>query len=206
MQMQAEDLRIYALAYGLWRDESYLQAANRIRGYLKNFLTSPDGAFYTSQDADLIDGRDGGLYFQLDDRERRKQGIPRVDTHVYARENGWAINALTVLYTVSGQKECLEDAIRAADWIGAHRALAGGGFRHDDTDPAGPYLGDTLSMGRAFLTLYGCTGVRTWLQKAEQALEFISAHLVTEPGYATCAHIGALGSLPQLDENIGVGG
>jgi uncharacterized protein YyaL (SSP411 family) len=48
MQMQAEDLRIYAQAFALWHDETYLQAASRIRGYLKNFLTSPDGAFYTS--------------------------------------------------------------------------------------------------------------------------------------------------------------
>src|SRR3984893_8097664 len=37
MQMQAEDLRTYALAYALWRDPTYLQAADRIRGYLKNF-------------------------------------------------------------------------------------------------------------------------------------------------------------------------
>src|SRR5271167_1828359 len=43
MQMQAEDLRIYAIAYALWHDDTYLQAANRIRGYLKNFLTSGEG-------------------------------------------------------------------------------------------------------------------------------------------------------------------
>ncbi len=104
MQMQAEDLRIYALAYALWHDDSYLQAANRIRGYLKNFLTSPDGAFYTSQDADLIDGRHGGEYFRAWRQRSKEAGIPRIDTHVYARENGWAINALAVLYAVSGER------------------------------------------------------------------------------------------------------
>ena len=56
MQMQAEDLRIYAEAYALWHDNTYLQAANQIRGYLTNFLTSLEGAFYTSQDADLVPG------------------------------------------------------------------------------------------------------------------------------------------------------
>ena len=204
MQMQAEDLRIYAAAYALWHDDTYLQAAKRIRGYLKNFLTSPEGAFYTSQDADLIDGHHGGAYFQLGDSDRRKQGIPRIDTHVYARENGWAINALTVLYAVSGNRECLEDAVRAADWVCAHRALSNGGFQHDAADPAGPYLGDTLSMGRAFLALYGCTGDRAWLQKAVRTLEFISENFGTDVGYVTSARIGALKSRPQLDENIGV--
>jgi uncharacterized protein YyaL (SSP411 family) len=204
MQMQAEDLRIYALAYALWHDDSYLQSANRIRGYLKSFLTSPEGAFYASQDADLVDGRHGGEYFELGDNDRRKRGLPRIDMHVYARENGWAINALAVLYAVSGERECLEDAVRAADWICAHRSLSDGGFRHDAADPAGPYLGDTLAMGRAFLTLYACTGDRQWLKKAGDAVEFISKNFGTDLGYLTSAHVGALKSQPQLDENIGL--
>jgi uncharacterized protein len=202
MQMQAEDLRIYALAYAVWHDDTYLQAANRIRGYLKNFLTSPDGAFYTSQDADLIDGKHGGEYFELTDSDRRKLGIPRIDTHVYARESGWAINALTVLYTVSGERECLVDAVRAADWICAHRGLSKGGFQHDADDASGPYLGDTLSMGRAFLALYAATGNRDWLQKAERAIEFISDNFGSDLGYLTSEHLGALKSQPQLDENV----
>jgi uncharacterized protein YyaL (SSP411 family) len=45
MQMQSEDLRIYAEAYSLWRDDTYLRAAKQIRAYLKNFLPAPDGAF-----------------------------------------------------------------------------------------------------------------------------------------------------------------
>ncbi len=204
MQMQAEDLRIYALAYAFWHDSGYLQTAERIRAYLKNFLTSPDGSFYASQDADLIDGQHGGEYFQLGDTDRRKQGLPRIDTHLYARENGWAINALAVLYSVSGERACLDDAIRAADWICLHRGLSNGGFRHDATDASGPYLGDTLAMGRAFLTLYGCTGNRAWLEKAKRAVAFISENFGSDAGYLTSSYHGALKSQPQLDENIGI--
>ena len=97
MQMQAENLRIYAEAYALWHDNTYLQAANQIRSYLKNFLTSPEGPFYTSQDADLVPGEHGGEYFQLSDAERRQRGVPRIDQHIYSRENGWAVNALAAL-------------------------------------------------------------------------------------------------------------
>jgi uncharacterized protein YyaL (SSP411 family) len=204
MQMQAEDLRVYAQAYAFWHDETYLRAANRIRNYLKNFLTSPEGAFYTSQDADLIPGEHGGEYFQLSDADRRKRGLPRIDTHIYSRENGWAINALVVLYAVSGAQGCLDEAIRAANWVCAYRALSGGGFRHDDADAAGPYLGDSMSMGRAFLTLYECTADRVWLQRAERAVKFIAANFASSLGYITCAHNGALAPKPQLDENVGI--
>src|SRR5262249_28103812 len=53
LQFQAENLRTYALACGLWNDPHYLQAAQHIRKYVAAFLTSPGGVFYTSQDADL---------------------------------------------------------------------------------------------------------------------------------------------------------
>jgi uncharacterized protein YyaL (SSP411 family) len=181
MQMQAEDLRIYAEAYALWHDNAYLQAAKQIRSYLKNFLTSPEGASYTSQDADLVPGEHGGEYFQLSDAGRRQRGVPRIDTHIYARENGWAIDALATLYAVTGKQDYLDDAIRAANWIIVHRALPGGGFRHDEKDPAGPYLGDTLFMGRAFLTLYAVTTDRAWLRRAEEAVQFISADFKAAP-------------------------
>ncbi len=204
MQMQAENLRIYSLAYVLWHDETYLKAANRIREYLRAFLTSPDGAFYTSQDADLVDGVHSGAYFKLGDSERREQGIPRIDKHIYARENGWAINALAVFYAVTREKEALVEAIRAARWSCEHRALPNGGFKHDETDESGPYLGDTLSMGRAFLELYTCTGDRSWLQKASEAVEFISRNFSADLGYITSPNIGGIKSRPQLDENIGL--
>ena len=69
MQMQAENLRIYSLAYAQFREPAYLHAAQEIRRYLKTFLTSPDGAFYTSQDADLIEGKHSADYFALNDAQ-----------------------------------------------------------------------------------------------------------------------------------------
>jgi uncharacterized protein YyaL (SSP411 family) len=201
LQMQAENLRTYAAAYAFWSDPVYLQTAKKIRNYIANFLTSPSGTFYASQDADLIPGKHSAEYFKLSDKDRRKRGIPRVDQHIYSRENGWAINALANLYAVSGDEACLADAIRAANWITTHRALTDGGFQHDEGDPGGPYLADTLYMGRAFLALYAVTADRAWLQQAEQAAQFISAHFKNDLGYVTSVNIGALKSNPQVDEN-----
>ena len=201
MQMQAENLRMYATAYALWHDPNHLQTAKKIRGYLQNFLTAPEGVFYASQDADLVPGKHSAGYFRLSDSNRRKRGIPKVDQHIYSRENGWAVNALATLYAVTGEETYLIDAIRAANWITSHRALTDGGFRHDETDPAGPYLGDTLYMGRAFLALYAVTADRMWLQRAEQAAQFISTTFNDEIGYVTAAKNGGLKSNPQVDEN-----
>src|SRR5262249_52948924 len=151
-----------------------------IARYLNDFLTSPDGAFYTSQDADVVQGEHSADYFSLDDAQRRARGIPRVDKHIYTRENCWTINALARLYMASGDKKYLDRAIKAADYVIANRSISSsagglppGGFRHDENDAAGPYLGDTLAAGRAFLSLYEATADRNWLNRAIQAADFL---------------------------------
>ena len=206
MQMQAENLRIYAQAYALWKEPSYLEAATKIREYLRNFLMSPHGAFYTSQDADLVQGEHSADYFALSDADRRKRGIPRIDQHIYARENGWAINALATLYGVTGDETALSDAVRAAEWIILNRSLPGGGFRHDAKDATGPYLGDTIYMARAFLKLYAVTGDRKWLHRAEEAALFIDAKFKSDLGYIGSMQelAGKLKPKPQVDENAAI--
>jgi uncharacterized protein len=176
MQMQSENMRIFALAYEAEKNPSYLGAAKAIDKFLSTFMLSPDGAFYTSMDADLVPGKPSSGYFTLSDADRRKKGIPRIDKHIYARENGWAINALVSLYSATSDQTYLDEATRAANWIIAHRSLPGGGFRHDEHDEAGPYLDDTLAMARAFLSLYGATGERPWLARARKAATFIDDH------------------------------
>lgn len=205
MNFQAGNLRIYALAYDEWHDPAYLKAAKDVHRFLKTFLTSPEGAFYTSQNADVIDGKHSAEYFSLGDAARRKQGIPRVDKHIYSRENGWAIDAVAMLYGATGDQQYLDEAVKAAQWIIEHRAVEGGGFRHDAKDVGGPYLADTLNMTRAFLTLYEVTGDRAWLGRAEAGAKFISATFAAEGGgYLTskAPTDRSYAPKPQRDENI----
>ena len=206
MSVQADNLRIYSMAANQWPDWGYQRAGGQIAGYLAAFLKSPDGSFYTSQDADLVPGEHSADYFALADSGRRARGVPRIDTHRYSRENGWAIAALCDLSGATGDPAPLADAVRAADWVLAHRSLGGGGFRHDEVDSAGPFLGDSLAMGSAFLTLYQTTGDAAWLSRAEGAADFISAHFARgpEPGYATSDT--TLASFPrprpEFDESV----
>lgn len=212
MQMQAENMRIYALAYVQYHDPAYLKMAESIRSFLSTFLTSPDGSFYTSQDADLVDGVHSADYFALNDAGRRRKGIPRIDQHIYARENGWAIRALVNLYMASGKPVYLEEAEGAARAILKTRTLQGGGFSHDREDAAGPYLGDTLAMGRAFLDLYTATAEREWLTHAEEAADYIARTFQNSGrhgpavGYLTSAEkpVDQLSPSLERDENIAV--
>ena len=208
MQMQAENLRIYSLAYAQFQDPKYLHAAQEIRRFLKTFLTSPDGAFYTSQDADVIEGHHSADYFALDDAHRRAQGIPRVDKHIYARENGWAINALVDALRLhrrhrGPRRRAARHALDHRQSLAPRRRIPP---RNHDAN--GPYLGDTIAMQRAFLALYGATADRQWLTRAEAAMKFIDANFRDPQGAgydsSKSATDRAASPHPQRDENIDV--
>jgi uncharacterized protein YyaL (SSP411 family) len=204
MSFQADDLRVYSLAAAAYGDARYLEAARVIEGFLRTFLLQPGGSFATSMDADLVPGEHAGEYFAQGDAERRRRGLPRIDAHAYARENGWAIRGLAAAYAWTGDERALGLARAAAEWVLAHRALPGGGFRHGEDDPAGPYLGDTLAMGQAFLALQEATGERAWLARSAEALGFATAHFAAgDSGFATAAvRAGsALGPAPNRGEN-----
>jgi hypothetical protein len=132
--------------------------------------------------------------------------VPRVDQHIYARENGWAINGLVALYAATGDAPALDEALRATRWIIANRALPGGGFRHGSSDSNGPYLGDTIAMERAFLSLYGATAGRQWLVRAEAAMKFIDANFRDPQGAGFDSSKSptdrAYAPHPERDENV----
>ncbi len=207
IRFQAENIRLYSLAYALWGEKAHLKTAEAIARYVHEFLTSPEGGFYVSQDADLKKGEHSAEYFKKKDAVRRKLGIPAIDKNQYARENGWMIRSLALLYGATGKKEYLERAEKAALWAETQRALPGGGFRHREKDQGGPYLDDSLAMGQAYLALYGGTGSRDYLKKAESVAAFLQTKFAHRRGdqalgyTASASAAGILGAKPNRDEN-----
>lgn len=206
MRVQAGYLRIYSQAYALWQRKEDLQSARAIRDYLKNFLRSPEGAFYVSQDADLVQGQKSHSYFKLDDAGRRQLGMPRIDKQIYADANGLAIEALLKYYEATGDAETLNLALTAAQWISKHRSMNGGGYRHGSAKSKTPYLSDNLAMGRAYLALYRATGERQWLARSVSTANFITRSFRAKtagfiPGLAQQVPIVPL---PDLADNISV--
>jgi uncharacterized protein YyaL (SSP411 family) len=206
MGFQAGALRAYAAAWALWRDPAHLRAAREVHRYLRAFLRAPEGAFYASQDADVVPGQHAAGYFALPDAERRARGLPRVDRSLYTRENGWAVEALAELYRAAGDEQALQDAVTAARWLLAHRGRREGGFAHGEDDRGGPFLADTVAAGRGFLALFEATGRREWLDHASAAAAFIDRTFRRQGvgGYLTAAQ-GVREPRPNRDENVAVG-
>jgi uncharacterized protein YyaL (SSP411 family) len=194
MTFQAGALDNYAAAYALTHDAAQLARANAIRGYIDQFLKSPDGGFYATQDADLnahdtsrrfLSGHD---YYAKPDAERRALGIPRVDTHEYARENGLAISAYVTLYEAAGDAKALATAETAAARVLATHASRGA-LTHD-ADPKEPllYLADNASMGFALVRLYEATKKPAYLDAATALATFLVTDLEDKEGGAFYAH------------------
>ncbi len=202
--LQGEYLRLYALGFAATGDAGYRAAAQDLIRYIDEFLASPDGGYYASQDADLVRGEHSAEYFALDDAGRRKLGIPRVDTHRYTRETALIAEGLVHWHEASGDASALDKALAALTWIRQQRALPAGGYRHDAKDVAGPYLGDSLAAGRAMLALYRATGQRQWIEHAAAAGAFIDRNFkAASGGFASAARGEApIAPVPQLDENI----
>jgi uncharacterized protein YyaL (SSP411 family) len=150
ISIQADAIRVYSDAYRQLHDARYLNAARNIDRYIGAFLTSPDGAIYTSQDADLNETIDGHHYYPLSDEKRRALGIPNIDKHVYARECGWMIAAWASLYSATHDEAILKKAVKAAEWALRERALPGGGFVHQKDDRS---LADNLAMAQGLAAL-----------------------------------------------------
>lgn len=205
LAVQAGYLRIYAQAFAQLDKPQYADAARSSVAYLQRFLSSPEGAIYASQDADLVPGQHSEAYFALGNAERRRLGIPRVDKHLYAREAGLAAEALAIWAGVSGDTQAAAMAHNAVNWAMANRRIgSSGGFRHDARDVAGPYLADNVAMARAQLALYKLEGRREWLQAAIATTDFINAQFrQPEGGFRSAKAQGLIAPpLAVVEENI----
>ncbi|MEO6699089.1 MAG: DUF255 domain-containing protein [Paraperlucidibaca sp.] len=206
MAVQAGYLRLYALATAQWGTTAYANAAQKTVSYLQEFLRSPDGAFYSSQDADVTPGQHSVGYYQLGDVERRKQGIPAIDKRIYPRENGWAIEALATWAMVSGDAQARAMAVKAAQQLIRQRAKHDGHFQHEDKSSSNAYLGDQLAMARAMLALYSLTGERSWLEATVKTSDFILREFSEgSGGFRTHQQVSAVDpAYRQTGENISV--
>ena len=166
--VQAGAIRMFAEAHRVSGDDQWIERATRIRDYVRAQLTSPEGVFYTSQDADLSEPHvPGAEYYALDDAGRRALGIPHVDTHVYAADNGMMIAALAQLAIATGDGAPLEEATRAASRIIDTHLGDDGLFVHDADAPGTiRYLADQAWLLAAFVALHQATGDAAWRERA----------------------------------------
>ena len=160
MAFQTPNLEAYAWGYKATGDAALLESAQAIAKYMNTFLSSPEGGFYVTQDADVgahdrnAKFVDGDVYYRLSDAERRKLGIPRVDTNVYGEENGIAIAAMVSFHQATGDSSALQRAKRAADLLLSTHVDADGHVKHDAKSTRSVYYAaDAAAFGFALARL-----------------------------------------------------
>ncbi len=213
MPYQTANLEAYARAYKQTGRKDFLENARSIARYLTTLLSNPDGGFYTSQDADVgsHDEKamfvDGDIYYRLGDTERRKLGMPNIDDHVYAYENGLAIAALCVLHEVSADGQVLTRAIRAAEFIWKGHVDENGFPRHDAKNPSKiRYLADSASFGLAMMRLHQATNDTKWLERAERIAKGLEERFLDSATGTLFAHTddsSAVGVFAQRQRPFG---
>ncbi|MBL9077301.1 MAG: thioredoxin domain-containing protein [Planctomycetes bacterium] len=191
MVRQLADLRAYSLAYGCFGDREHLTAAQNVARFLTGMLRAPNGAFYASQDADLVRGEHAAEYFARDDAGRRAAGLPHIETSIWSRENGQALQGLCALLAVAPDDALLATVREATDWLLRHRRRYDGLFRHDAEDRGGPFLADSLEMATALAALAEVTADAQLLSQARQTVLAIDATLRAPAG----GHATALGDV-----------
>lgn len=160
MTFQSATLEALAHAYAVTHDVAHLTDARAIARYLRASLCDADGAFHATQDADVnahdlvAPFIDGHVYYAADAARRRALGTPRVDPHVYARDNGLALAALAALFEASHDDDALALARRAADLVARTHVDADGRVAHEHLDASAVrYLADAAALGRGYATL-----------------------------------------------------
>lgn len=203
MAAQAGHLRLYSLAHAQTKFDRYLNVTNSIQSYIKEFMTSDSGTFYSGQ-ADSIAGMNPMLYFSLDKSKRQLFGMPEIDKRILTRENGWIIEALATHYEYCGDEQSLTLAVNASSWINQHCRKNSGGYLTNTMTDKPVHLSDTLAMARAMLQLYRATFNKSYLDLACQSANFIHEHFKNDIcGYnSRILSSNDIAPPRQIDENI----
>jgi tetratricopeptide (TPR) repeat protein len=164
--VQAEEMRLYAIAWGLWGASAYRGATSSIDAFVMGFLRTPDETCRAGQAA--FEGPEADEYYRRPDADRRRMGMPKVDPRVVARDQARLAMALALLYEVSEDEALLARAVRMLTWTRDHRKAEGRGYFPSDEDRE-PHLEDTTAMVEASLALAASTGDPRWLAEAKSA-------------------------------------
>jgi len=187
MAAQSGCLRIFALAYALWRrPRDKWCAAELFRG-LTGLYRSACGDFHAGPTARPLP------FANACRTPEARDPLPR--------ENGWAIEALASYCEYCNDRSALHYALIATRRVLHLKRRTDGRFVRSGQESV-RFLADTLAMARAFLQLYRVCLERHWLDLAMASLSYINETFrKPQAGYATSAGISGK-ARPQIDENI----
>jgi uncharacterized protein len=110
LSIQARYIKIFAYNYLYSNDNLSLHYAEKIVDYTNRFLLHENGLYSNAQDADLKQGEHAEYYFSMNDKERLKLGIPKVDTNAYTNNNAELATSLLLLYTATNDEKYIRSS------------------------------------------------------------------------------------------------
>ena len=152
LKIQARYLHIFLLSYEYNNDISSLNYAKKIVAYIDEFLTNQNGLYNNAQDADLIQGKHAADYFALNNVERKKLGIPKVDTNTFTDNNAAMATALLRMYHVTQEKRYL-DKVKSIENALYKRKKASGLYAHGNKNNKITSLRDQIAMANFLINL-----------------------------------------------------
>ena len=174
---------VYAEAYQITRDPKYLEIVNQTLQYVLREMTSPDGGFYSAQDADS-EGEEGKFYVW---QKKEIQEILDKDADIFClyfdvTDGGNfeghtilhnSINASTVAFQFSKTEQEVKDIIKkCSEKLFAVRSKRVAPGRDEKTLTSWNAL-----MISAFVKGFRISGQMRFLQAAENCVKFIQEKL-----------------------------
>lgn len=162
-------LKDYLFGYQVTGKEEYRETAKGIISYIDTNLSSPEGGFYGSQDADEE-------YYKLDARARTQKSAPKVDTHLYTNWSGLVISQYIRAYQALGQEAYLKRALDALSLLINKAYHAGMGMSHYIADGEVSIKGllvDQACMADALISAYETTAHRKYLEMAVDIMNYV---------------------------------
>ncbi|MBI2107359.1 thioredoxin domain-containing protein, partial [Candidatus Woesearchaeota archaeon] len=166
LESNAGLLKNYLHAFIITKDKKYKDTAEKVLIYIKNNLSSPNGGFYGSQDADEI-------YYLLPLKEREKK--PFVDKTVYTDWSCMMVSSYIFAYKILNDEYLKQFAIKSIEFkIKNLYGKEKGTYHYFDKERNVPgLLSDNVSMICTLLDLYDVTKEKRYLSLANSLVKFL---------------------------------
>jgi len=204
LAIQARYIRIFALNFLYNNDASSIKYAERCVEYINRFLLDESGLYKNAQDADLNAGEHAGYFFELNNEERLKLGIPKVDQHTYTHNNAEIAQSLLLLHQATSNEAYLNQAIKILSTLINQRKNENGLFNHSAENRSVVSLKDNLAVVDLFVQCVKFfPNDIVYHAELKQLLLGIKNNFVLENG-SFCSFSGKNGlePLPIISENI----
>lgn len=205
----------FVAAYRQTGEARWLERARAIDRYLRDHMLDPSGLFYATQEDRPPEWQDESRlaeYYALDDRGRRRHGIPPIDHALYTDVNAAALSSYAALFEATLDPRDLAIAARIAVHMLTRRIREDGVVLQSPEDDLGTdrrmrsyatsdgaYLRPQALAGRALLDIFRVTQERRFLDSAISVAAALERDLADAggPGYFTGPALGTESFAPR---------